>query len=49
MEYSERAVVYLPDPGVFGIILQDAAYFCLVRYYDRGIMYEVYIDKDDLD
>jgi hypothetical protein len=48
-EQNEYPVVYLPEPGVFGIILEDHAYFCLVKYYDRGTVYEVYIDKSELE
>lgn len=47
--YNEYPVVYLPEPGVFGIILQEHTYFYLVKYYDRGTSYEVYIDKSELE
>ncbi len=49
MEYLERPVVYLPEPGVFAIILEDGAHYCLVRYYYRGIQYDAYIDKEELE
>lgn len=49
MKYTEHPVVYLPEPGVFGIILEDGAYYCLVRYYYRGIQCDAYIDKDELE
>lgn len=39
--------VYVPDEGVYGIIIRYGAWSSLIEYYDIGIKYTVELPNDE--
>jgi hypothetical protein len=39
--------VYLPDDGIYGIIVRHGAWSSLVEYYDGGFKYTVEVPNDE--
>lgn len=43
-----HTVVRIEPEGVYGIILQEGAYYSLVAYTKNEIEYEAFVENDDL-
>jgi hypothetical protein len=39
--------VYLPDEGIYGTIIREGVYSCMVEYHDGGLKYIAEVSNDD--
>lgn len=41
-------IAYIPDDGVWADVVRLMAHGVIVKYLDRGMEYELMLDKDDV-
>ena len=39
--------VYLPDDGIYGIVVQEGAYASMIEYHEDGFRYITEVSNDD--
>ena len=39
--------VYLPDDGIYGVIVQEGAYASMIEYHEYGLKYLMEVSNDD--